>query len=194
MGLQRSLSSAGHTVNLSEGSTVSSLLCQYASLLAAQGVLKTAVSYLNSATQVSKKSIREGERSWFSCVSMLWYIFAHVDTILFDFDLKIKGYVFSSTTKKCDWWPALEQSLFGVDSPLPMWCLPDSYICYIWPYFSSYVLAVSTVVRELMTAFYSPYWKSLPPPLDRLNIEGILIGIIDKRLWNLSSLKLLVNR
>lgn len=53
MGLQRSLSCAGHTVNLSEGSTVSSLMCQYASLLAAQGVLGTAVSYLNSATQVS---------------------------------------------------------------------------------------------------------------------------------------------
>lgn len=56
MGLQRSLSCAGHSVSLSEGSTVSSLLCQYASLLAAQGVLRTAVSYLNSATQVSEHS------------------------------------------------------------------------------------------------------------------------------------------
>lgn len=52
MGLQRSLSAAGRPTNLSEGSTVSSLLCQYASLLAAQGALNTAVSYLNSATKV----------------------------------------------------------------------------------------------------------------------------------------------
>ncbi|XP_045138814.1 protein transport protein Sec31A-like isoform X6 [Portunus trituberculatus] len=59
MGLQRSLSCAGHSVNLSEGSTVSSLLCQYASLLAAQGVLRTAVSYLNSATHGEMAALRD---------------------------------------------------------------------------------------------------------------------------------------
>ncbi|XP_066981795.1 protein transport protein Sec31A-like isoform X38 [Macrobrachium rosenbergii] len=59
MVLQRSLSAAGRTANLSEGNTVSSLLCQYASLLAAQGTLNTAVSYLNSATQGEMVELRE---------------------------------------------------------------------------------------------------------------------------------------
>lgn len=59
MVLQRSLAAAGRPVNLSEGSTVSSLLCQYASLLAAQGALNTAVSYLNSATQVGNGVVTE---------------------------------------------------------------------------------------------------------------------------------------
>ncbi|KAK3871526.1 hypothetical protein Pcinc_023333 [Petrolisthes cinctipes] len=58
MGLQRSLSAAGRPTNLSEGSTVSSLLCQYASLLAAQGALNTAVSYLNSATKGEMVELR----------------------------------------------------------------------------------------------------------------------------------------
>nr|XP_045605804.1 protein transport protein Sec31A-like isoform X2 [Procambarus clarkii] len=59
MGLQRSLSTAGRQTNLSDGSTVSSLLCQYASLLAAQGALNTAVSYLNSATQGEMVELRD---------------------------------------------------------------------------------------------------------------------------------------
>ncbi|XP_037789138.1 protein transport protein Sec31A-like isoform X12 [Penaeus monodon] len=59
MVLQRSLAAAGRPVNLSEGSTVSSLLCQYASLLAAQGALNTAVSYLNSATQGEMIELRD---------------------------------------------------------------------------------------------------------------------------------------
>ncbi|KAK7080804.1 Protein transport protein Sec31A [Halocaridina rubra] len=59
MVLQRSLSTAGRPANLSEGSTVSSLLCQYASLLAAQGTLNTAVSYLNSATQGEMVELRD---------------------------------------------------------------------------------------------------------------------------------------
>lgn len=58
MGLQRSLSAAGRPSNLSEGRTVSSLLCQYASLLAAQGALNTAVSYINSATQGEMVELR----------------------------------------------------------------------------------------------------------------------------------------
>lgn len=56
MGMQRSLAATGRSANLSEGSTVSYLLCQYASLLAAQGALKTAVSYLNSATEVGLRT------------------------------------------------------------------------------------------------------------------------------------------
>lgn len=52
MGLQQSLAAAGRPSNLSEANTISSLLCQYASLLAAQGALSTALSYLSSATQV----------------------------------------------------------------------------------------------------------------------------------------------
>ncbi|XP_042893282.1 protein transport protein Sec31A-like isoform X6 [Penaeus japonicus] len=59
MVLQRSLAAAGRPVNLSEGSTVSSLLCQYASLLAAQGALNTAVSYLNSATEGEMIELRD---------------------------------------------------------------------------------------------------------------------------------------
>ncbi|XP_068251113.1 protein transport protein Sec31A-like isoform X2 [Palaemon carinicauda] len=59
MVLQRSLSAAGRTANLSEGNTVSSLLCQYASLLAAQGTLNTAVSYLNTATQGEMVELRD---------------------------------------------------------------------------------------------------------------------------------------
>ncbi|XP_069945379.1 protein transport protein Sec31A-like isoform X4 [Cherax quadricarinatus] len=59
MGLQQSLSAAGRPTNLSEGNAVSSLLCQYASLLAAQGSLTTAVSYLNSATQGDMVELRD---------------------------------------------------------------------------------------------------------------------------------------
>ncbi|XP_071534259.1 protein transport protein Sec31A-like isoform X7 [Panulirus ornatus] len=59
MGLQRSLAATGRSANISEGSTVSSLLCQYASLLAAQGALNTAVSYLNSATQGDMVELRD---------------------------------------------------------------------------------------------------------------------------------------
>lgn len=59
MVLQRSLSAAGRSANLSEGSTVSSLLCQYASLLAAQGTLNTAVSYLTSAIQGEMVELRD---------------------------------------------------------------------------------------------------------------------------------------
>lgn len=72
MGLQRSLSAAGRPTNLSEGSTVSSLLCQYASLLAAQGALNTAVSYLNSATKVRSLSCH----SLFHW-SHYWHIYEH---------------------------------------------------------------------------------------------------------------------
>ncbi|XP_042223332.1 protein transport protein Sec31A-like isoform X3 [Homarus americanus] len=59
MGLQRSLAAAGRPTNLSEGNTVSSLLCQYASLLAAQGALHTAVSYLNSASKGEMVELRD---------------------------------------------------------------------------------------------------------------------------------------
>lgn len=50
--LERALSSIGHPVSLKEGSSASSYLCNYVSLLASQGALLTAVSYLNNQAQV----------------------------------------------------------------------------------------------------------------------------------------------
>lgn len=57
--LQHSLTAAGRPVNLSQGSTVSTFLCQYASLLAAQGALSTAVSYLSTATEGEMLTLRD---------------------------------------------------------------------------------------------------------------------------------------
>lgn len=57
--LQHALTTAGRPVNLSQGSTVSTFLCQYASLLAAQGALSTAVSYLTTATEGEMLTLRE---------------------------------------------------------------------------------------------------------------------------------------
>lgn len=96
MGLQRSLSCAGHTVNLSEGSTVSSLLCQYASLLAAQGVLRTAVSYLNSATQVSKKTEKNRRENYFHVYGI---ILPFGGSIMLNCLLRMRDYVLSSAAK-----------------------------------------------------------------------------------------------
>lgn len=51
--LERALSSLGRSVNLRDGNLSSSYLCKYAALLASQGALSTAVSYLNNPTEVS---------------------------------------------------------------------------------------------------------------------------------------------
>ena len=59
MVMQKALTAIGRLVNISEDGTVSHHLCQYASLLAAQGSLNTAASYLNSATEGEMLSLKE---------------------------------------------------------------------------------------------------------------------------------------